>query len=760
MLRIKPVVLAVSGALIALPQIVNAGNNAAVDILHGQTSMPIPSNGVVDAAASNLKTGIAAIGNGTDAISSSYTGADLMIKVGEYRPGQHNYTTHGVFAQKGATLNFGSNEKPLTKFEIQNHGKTTLATGIMTSRGDDPKKTHAHVNINADIVDINVSSEDYWAYGLYTYNDTTDKNIADADRSSIVINAKDINIVASAKTETNSVGIIAWSQAKVALEADRIKVKAYRAINTRGDSIVSINGSGNKDSVVQIDGNIAFEYDGRSSGTIINSNVTINLLNADSYWNGNLDCSYAFLDPNTTEEKKDELLTVKNVHLGLANGAQWTPDAIQTQEGKDENGKLMGQHALALNNLSLNGGVINVKNSDVDVVVEKLTGTGGTINLATDLAAKPEEQAGTVTVQNTTKESALTVNLTNKDMSKILTADDVTPEQAKPLLGKVDAKDATTTLVVNEGMFESGFDVNQAGNTISHGPNTLMQSTLELASATPVAINRILTMDVRKRMGDIRSSQSKSGAWTRYDGGRLSGMNGLENAFNTIQVGVDTQPTADPLRFGVALSYTKGDTDYARGSADMDAYSLAGYGLWLGVRGQYVDVVTRLASVKTDMTVDGNKKGSMDNIALSLSGEFGWRFDVTKNVYVEPQLEATYAYVDADDLTLSDGSTYRFDAADSLIGRAGVAFGLKCPNNKGNVYAKLSAVHEFLGEATVTGGKGATYAIDGKDTWFEYGLGANFNLNDSTYFWADLERTSGGTLDMDYRASLGVRVMF
>ena len=447
------------------------------------------------------------------------------------------------------------------------------------------------------------------------------------------------------------------------------------------------------------------------------------------------------------------------MHLGLANGAEWTPEVVNTVES-ESNGNLDGVRPLALNNLSLNGGVINVKNSDVDVVVEKLTGTGGTINLATDLNAKPDEQTGTVTVQNTTKESALTVNLTNKDMSKVLTADDVTPEQAKPLLGKVDAKDATTTLVVNEGMFESGFDVTQAGNTISHGPNTLMQSTLELASATPLALNRILTMDVRKRMGDIRSSQSKSGAWTRYDGGRLSGMNGLENDFNTIQVGVDTQPTADPLRFGVALSYTKGDADYARGSADMDAYSLAGYGLWLGECGQYVDVVTRLASVKTDMTVDGNKKGSMDNFALSLSGEFGWRFDVIKNVYIEPQLEATYAYVDANDLTLSDGSTYRFDAADSLIGRAGVAFGLQCPNNKGNVYAKLSAVHEFLGEATVTGGKGATYAIDGKDTWFEYGLGANFNLNDSTYFWADLERTSGGTLDMDYRASLGVRVMF
>ena len=336
LLRIKPVVLAVSGALIGLPQIVNAGNNAAVDILHGQTSMPIPSNGVVDATASDLKTGIAAIGNGTDKISSSYTGADLVIKVGEYKPGQHNYTTHGVLAQKGATLNFGSNDKPLTKFEIQNHGKTTLATGIMTFRGDNPKKTQAHVNINADIVDINVSSEDYWAYGLYTYNDTTDKNIADADRSSIVINAKDINIDVSSKIETASVGIIAWSQSKVALEADRIKVKAYRAINTRGDSIVSINGSGNKDSVVQIDGNIAFEYNGPSSGTPIDSNVTINLLNSASYWNGNLECGYSQLDPNKNDKKT--LLAITKVHLGLANGAEWTPEVVNTVES-ESNGK-------------------------------------------------------------------------------------------------------------------------------------------------------------------------------------------------------------------------------------------------------------------------------------------------------------------------------------------------------------------------------------------------------------------------------------
>ena len=752
MLKMKPVVLAVATALVAIPQFANAANDAAIDVTVDHTSMPIPQNGIVDATAPNLKTGIAAIGNGTQPINSTFTGSTILIKNGEYNT--KNKRTHAVLAEKGATLNFGTESKGISKFEIQNHGQTTLATGIMSYRGGGQNQASSHVNINSDIVDINVSSDDYWAYGLYTYNNTTDKNIADADRSSIVINAKDINIDVSTKTVGTSVGIIAWSQAKVKLEADRIKVKAYRAINTRGDSIVEINSSGNKNSVVQIDGNITLEYNGPSSGTPIDSTVTINLLNSDSYWNGNLECIYDKLDP---KKDKEALLDVNNIHLGLANGATWAPDAVQTFESTDEKGQFNGSRSVALNNLAMDGGVINVKASNVDVVVEKMTGTGGTINLATDLTAAPDQQAGTVTVQNSSQNANLAVQLTNKDMTKVLTADDVTPEQAKPLLGNVDAKDANKTLQVQEGKYEAGFDINNAGATVTHGPNTLMQSTLELATATPLALNRILMNDVRKRLGDIRSAQGTSGAWARYDGGRLSGLGGYENDFNTIQVGVDTQPTADPLRLGMAFSYTKSDTDYARGSADMDAYSLAGYGLWLGENGQFVDVVARMATAKTDMNVDGVNKGTMDNLALSLSGEFGWRFDVMNHFFVEPQIEATYTYVDAEKLTLNDGSNYSFDAADSLLGRAGLAFGMKCPNNKGNVYAKVSAVHEFLGDTAVTGGNGTVYSLDGKDTWIEYGLGANFNLTDSTYIWADVERTSGGALDEDYRATLGVR---
>ncbi len=319
-------------------------------------------------------------------------------------------------------------------------------------------------------------------------------------------------------------------------------------------------------------------------------------------------------------------------------------------------------------------------------------------------------------------------------------------------------KEGQSTFTVAEGMYNNGGSLDTSGNFVEH-TNTLMRDTLDLATGTTFSLNRILMNDVRKRMGDLRSTEGKSGAWARYDGGRLSGE-GLDNDFNTIQVGVDTVPTDNGIRFGIAASYTNGDADYTRGSADMDAYGLAFYGTWMGDSGLFADVVARMAKADTDVTIDGNKKGSMDNVALSLSGEVGYRYDVTKTFFVEPQAELAYTYVDADTLKLSDGSSYEYDAADSLIARIGAVVGLSCPNNMGNVYARVSAVHEFLGDTAVTGANGTKLTNDGKDTWVEFGVGAQYNINPATYVWADVERTEGATLDEDWRATVGVRYAF
>lgn len=110
-------------------------------------------------------------------------------------------------------------------------------------------------------------------------------------------------------------------------------------------------------------------------------------------------------------------------------------------------------------------------------------------------------------------------------------------------------------------------------------------------------------------------------------------------------------------------------------------------------------------------------------------------------------------------IKLSSGHEYELDSVDSLIGRLGFATGFKCPNNFGDVYLRASAVHEFLGDAAVHGG---TYTLetDGDDTWIEFGVGANFNLNKNLYGYVDLERTEGADLDEDWRANVGVRYSF
>lgn len=648
----------------------------------------------------------------------------------------------GVDAGKGADVTIGSSNAESVsisgiKTGESQEGADEQAYGIFNVNQAQTKVYGKTVNVVAK------GAKDTRAIHVANNTEAQDKS------ATLTIVGDEVCITAESDDPDHStVGISAMSHGQVHITGNTV-VTASDAIVARGSSVVSINADGRH--YTQI--NVNFSYDAPTSGTSVDATVVLNLVGPESSWTGNTVVTW-----NGTPANKDEYLSVTGMKLGLSKGAVWTP----VETGHDSTTVTLGQKYTALNLLENNDGVINITDSAIDVTVEKMTGTGGTVNLAADLTAEEGSQTGRITIDEADANSKIDVKLKDAKMERNLTSDDLTVEKAKSLMdaGIEAAENVGVTSTVEEGMYNDGFRIDEEGGTKSTGTNSVMQSTLELAAAAPLAINRILMNDVRKRLGDIRTSKGTSGVWARYDGGRLSGSAGLENDFHTIRAGVDTVPGDSSIRFGAALSYTGSEADYRRGNADMDLYGLSAYGLWMGEAGQFVDVVGRLASAKTDMTVDGGKKGSMDNVALSLSGEFGWRFDVSSLFYVEPQIEATYTFVDAERLELSDGSSYEFDDAHSLLGRAGMAFGMKCPNNMGSVHARVSAVHEFLGDLKVTGGNGAILETDGKDTWVEYGLGVNFNLTPATYFWADVERTSGGVLDEDWRATVGVRHAF
>lgn len=685
------------------------------------------------AVASNF--GIYAHGSGN---AGTFTGQTISVDVSEAAG-----LATGVYAGKGGKIVIGDRDKSVVTIRTKDTGvvKDSLSYGLWVNGQEN---LGGQMEVKGKSVTIHAEGEgqtDVRAIHVAT------NTLKPSQRSSLLIDADTVSITADGE---GARAIVAMSTGVVEVKG-KATIAADNAIVARGDAKVLVNAEGKYSTV--INGNVNFSYDAPTSKTPVDATVILNLVGPESSWRGNTVVSW-----NGKPTSVDEYLSVTGMKLGLSKGAAWTP----VETAKDSTTANVGAKYTALNLLENNDGVINITGSAIDVTVEKMTGTGGTVNLAADLTAEEGSRTGTITIAEADENSKIDVKLKDAKMERNLTSDDLTAEEAKSLMaaGVDAAENVGVTSTVEEGMYNDGFRIDEEGATTSTGPNSVMQSTLELAAAAPLAINRILMNDVRKRLGDIRTSQGTSGVWARYDGGRLSGSAGLENDFHTIQAGVDTVPGDSSIRFGAALSYTGSEADYRRGNADMDLYGLSAYGLWMGEAGQFVDVVGRLASAKTDMTVDGGKKGSMDNVALSLSGVVGWRFDVSSLFYVEPQVEATYTFVNADRLELSDGSNYEFDDAHSLLGRAGMAFGVKCPNEMGSVHARVSAVHEFLGDLKVTGGNGAILETDGKDTWVEYGLGVNFNLTPATYFWADVERTSGGVLDEDWRATVGVRHAF
>ena len=292
-------------------------------------------------------------------------------------------------------------------------------------------------------------------------------------------------------------------------------------------------------------------------------------------------------------------------------------------------------------------------------------------------------------------------------------------------------------------------------------PNTIMQGTLDMATAAPLAISRIVMNDVRKRMGDLRSTKEESGVWMRWEGGKLKGDAGLTNNFNTIQVGADTMTGLKNVRAGVAAAFTHGDLDHRNGEGENETFSFSAYGTWMADNGMFADVIARVGFSNTETTVK-NTRVDLDNEVLSLSGEYGWRLPVCNQFFVEPQVELTYTYVSSADSKVQY-ATYDIDSMDSLIGRAGLVAGWNLPDDMGSVYARASVVREFLGDGKITGtafGNSISYENDGDDTWLEYGIGANVKLTEKTYIWADVERTEGADIEEEWRGTVGVRFSF
>ena len=418
-----------------------------------------------------------------------------------------------------------------------------------------------------------------------------------------------------------------------------------------------------------------------------------------------------------------------------------------------------------IEDLSISSGIVSLEQK-ASLSAKNLRGTGGTINLSVSRNSgddgKITYEAGSFTAENVANDwTGANVQVTG------VTADDITDldAEAAAILTHVGAnirEGGTATIEGGDVLGEIEITTGADG-AISIGTIGASDKVASLSDGQSIATLqwRHEMNDLTKRMGELRDSPAGIGAWARLYGSEQEyGKKNVTLRSTSVQVGADYQ--IGEWTVGGAFSYTNGSVDYAQGSGDADTYGFAAYGSWFAQYGMFLDLIAKYSRLSNDFKI-ADMKGSIDNNAYSFSAEFGWRFDLAKTVFVEPQVELTYGRILGDNATASNQVRIEQEDFDSLLGRVGLRAGFKCPNDRGTVYVRVSGVHDFEGESDVrySSSKASTTVHDDiGGSWVEYALGANVNITPSTYTYMDLERTSGSDVKENWRWNIGLRTVF
>ena len=577
---------------------------------------------------------------------------------------------------------------------------------------------HGKSVVNGKNFVVNAVGDD--SLGVHVQNNGTGEKKAQVD-----LNAENTVIKAD-----NALG--AYSEGKLNVNGN-IYTEAKNALIVRGFSEVNIN-TENKNNLVQLNGNINFNVtnDG-NSGLLADADVNIQLTNKDSYLNGNI--------IKTQDGKPDEHIDmhVDGMKLTLSNGGTWNSD-------KDS----------FVNDLILDGGIVSMNGSQQNITADNVTGNSGLVH-TNDLNNQ-------LHVDKIADNTEIVVQGNGAIADQIFQDKANADKLAGVVVGGADNAVLTDKVTTEEGVIGGAFEgtVDKDGHVVGgiQAQNTFNMGVSDMASVSLMAW-RAENDDMNQRLGELRDSKGEHGIWTRMVKGE-SEYGAITNKYTKYELGYDEKlSTNEHWTVGAAISYTDGDSSFAKGSGENTHKGLSVYGSYLADDGSYVDLIAKYAKLEHEFDVLGGiGKGDYEANGYSVSAEYGKRFTKDNGFWVEPQVQLSYGKVGAVSYATANAIAEQ-DGMDSLVGRVGFRMGKDFA--QGNVYAKASYLYDFDGETSVTMRKGSladTYGQDLGGGWWEVGVGTNVALSDASYLYLDVERTYGGEVETPWQWNVGLRYSF
>ena len=663
------------------------------------------------------------------------------------------------------------NENGDNKLSVDLHAKDTLkisgfAKGIQTFG-------NALINLRGKTIIISAESDSQGrGLSLNSY-DAAKPSILKAEAENLSIKGSDYAIYANDRVDAqlNATGDINISGLNYAISANKntdIQLKSGQNLNILSDTwgIVSFDSTVNAQAEKAINirgkvwtsgGHITVGKDSSTLQTVINGDLTAKnngyitafVNNAGSSFTGNT--TDAYWQDVTTRDAGN-----KGIHLTLNDASVWndfdydsTIQVLDTSKAKvdmqDDKfkglfiGTLKGDKSTF--NMDIDAGT-NTNNSDRLYIAGTHTGNhyitlnnvnadGNTDGAAGTVLVSVKDEQGNFFAND--KEGSLYWNKYTLDMQDSAT-DGYTKDWYLKKVEFIPSKPTTSVDAVD--------------------------ATQRLAFANWVEDDKLM-----QRMGDLRhETNNEEGVWVRVKGGKYSG-DGFSNRHTMYQLGYDdVVKNTDKLKRyqGVAFSYDDGKNSFNRGSGKLKAKSIGFYSTDLRNKGHYLDLAFKIYDADSDFTVfdtEGKKiTGAFDNTGISLSAEYGRKKQLDEHWSVEPQAQLTLGYLGGARYITSNGIHVSQSDPNSVLGRIGCNF-IYDVDEKNTVYLKANWLHQFAGNygVTLTNGNDSL-RIDNHDhdTWFEYGLGFACMTGKNNHLYADVERSTGGSLRKNWQWNAGM----
>ncbi|ENN7607318.1 autotransporter outer membrane beta-barrel domain-containing protein [Escherichia coli] len=277
--------------------------------------------------------------------------------------------------------------------------------------------------------------------------------------------------------------------------------------------------------------------------------------------------------------------------------------------------------------------------------------------------------------------------------------------------------------------------------------------------------------NLNKRMGDLRDTQGDTGVWGRIMNGRGSANGGYSDNYTHVQIGADRNHELDNMDLftGVLLTYTDSDASshVFRGKTKSVGGGL--YASALFNSGAYFDLIGKYLHDDNQYTADFASLGAKNYSSHSwyAGAEVGYRYHLSEEAWVEPQIELVYGAVSGKSFKWEDrGMELGMKDRDynPLIGRSGVDMGKVFSGGDWKITARAGLGYQFdlltNGETVLRDISGEKRFNGEKDSRMLVSVGLNAEIKNNMRFGLELDKSAFGKYNVDNAINANIRYYF